>query len=191
MYNKYILPHVKRKEMKWLLMCDLDEFVYSSVFKKVSYFLKDYVANLAQIQIIPTLFGSNNLEKQPESLIQNFIRRTKENPTNCGTYKYIINSEYEYISLNVHHADTENKEYMKGEYFMKIKSPFIRLNHYICQSKEFWINIKCKRGDADGYLERDMKLFEEYNGYMNEVEDFELATIQKEYIVYNNKELKD
>jgi glycosyltransferase involved in cell wall biosynthesis len=175
-YNKFILPHIK--ETKWLLMCDLDEFVYSPLYKSIPNFLEQ-VSYLAQIQITPTLFGSNNHITQPNSLVQGFTKRSETVPTNCGTYKYFVNSDYEYISLNVHHATPKNIEYHKGEYFKIINTPYIKLNHYICQSKEFWIKIKCTRGDADGYLERDMKMFDDYNSQTNIKDDFELAKINE------------
>lgn len=176
-YNRYILPHVNNKDTKWLLICDLDEFAWSPKFKTLTDFLKEYVYNLAQVQIRPTIFGSNNLEKQPKSLVQGFTKRTKTAPSDCGTYKYFVNSDYKFTSLNIHHATFEDSAYQKREYFMIIDGEYIRLNHYICQSKELWINLKCKRGDCDNYLQRDMNLFESYNSQANEVDDFELAKI--------------
>lgn len=178
-YNKYLLPHVNNKDTKWLLICDLDEFAWSPVFKTLKDFLSQYVYLLAQVQVTPTIFGSNNLEKQPKSLVQGFTKRSKEVPSKCGTYKYFVNSDYRFSSLNVHHATAEDPEYNSPTYFMKIYPAYIRLNHYICQSKEFWINVKCTRGDADGYLQRDMELFDSYNSNANQEEDFELAEINK------------
>lgn len=175
-YNTFILPHVHKKETKWLLMCDLDEFVYSPMYKSVKEFLEQ-CNHLAQIQIPPTIFGSNALEKQPKSLVQGFTKCIKDDPGICGAYKYFVNSDYEFISLNVHHATPKNPEHQKREFFMLLNVPYIKLNHYICQSKEFWIQVKCTRGDADGYLKRDMDLFEHYNTYANNEEDLELAKI--------------
>lgn len=179
-YNTYILPHVNAKDTKWLLICDLDEFAWSPVFKTLKDFLSQYVYTLAQVQMTPTLFGSNNLEKQPKSLVQGFTKRSKDVPTKCGTFKYFVNSDYRFSSLNVHHATAVDPEYNTGKYFMRIHSDFIRLNHYICQSKEFWINVKCTRGDADGYLERNMEMFDLYNEQANQEDDFDLAKINKD-----------
>lgn len=174
-YNKHILPLLK--ETKWLLICDLDEFVYSPMYKSIPEFLK-CVPNLSQVQVTPTIFGSNNLEKQPESLVKGFTKRTSTVPTDCGSYKYFVNSDFEFESFNIHHATPKNKDHFKGEYFKIFNAPYIRLNHYICQSKEFWINVKCTRGDADGYLKRDMELFENYNSQANKEDDFELANMK-------------
>ena len=179
-YNEFILPRLK--ETKWLLMCDLDEFVYSPMYKSIPNFLKE-VSHLAQIQITPTLFGSNDHITQPKSLVQGFTKRSETIPSICGTYKYFVNSDYEYNSLNVHHATPNNIEYQKPDYFKLINTPYIKLNHYICQSKEFWMNIKCTRGDADGYLVRNMELFDDYNSQANIKDDFELAKINTECIL--------
>lgn len=178
-YNAYMLPHVNSKDTKWLLICDLDEFAWSPMFRTLKEFLTEHVYMLAQVQVTPTIFGSNNLEKQPKSLVQGFTKRSKDVPTKCGTYKYFVNSDYRFISLNVHHATAEDEEYNKPKYFMRIDPDVLRLNHYICQSKEFWLNIKCTRGDADGYLQRDLELFDHYNSQGNQEDDFELAEINK------------
>jgi hypothetical protein len=176
MYNQYILPHLNKKDTKWLLMCDLDEFVWSPKFPTLEQFLRDYVHSLAQVQITPFLFGSNNLEKQPSSLVQGFTKRL---PIENKGYKYFVNSEYTYVSLNVHHATPENPEYQKPNHFMVISQDYIRLNHYICQSRELWLNVKCARGDADGYLQRSLEMFEGYESIPDQIDDFELAELNK------------
>jgi len=181
MYNQFILPHLNTTE--WQLMVDLDEFMWSPAFKTVKDFLTQYVHSLVQVQVVPTLFGSNNLEKQPKSLVQGFTKRSKDVPTKCGTYKYFVNSYFRFSSLNVHHATAEDPKYNGPEYFMIIDSQYIRLNHYICQSKEFWINVKCTRGDADGYIQRDIELFEQYNSQANQEEDYELAEINSKITI--------
>lgn len=179
-YNKYILPHLNNKDTKWLLICDLDEYAWSPVYKTLTQFLSQYVYSLSQVQIRPTIFGSNNLEKQPKSLVQGFTKRTPQAPSeNVGTYKYFVNSDFKFTSLNVHHATPEDPQFLSREHFILISGDYIRLNHYICQSKELWIKVKCSRGDADAYLQRDMELFDSYNQQANIVDDFELAEINR------------
>lgn len=180
-YNKYILPHVNNKDTKWLLMCDLDEFIWTPVYKKLNILLLN-IPTLAQVQVPPTIFGSNNLEKQPISLVKGFTKRSNEVPTTYGSYKYIVNSDYKFNSLNVHHADPADSEHLKKEYFMILDSNFLRLNHYVNQSKDFWINVKCKRGDSNGYLERDMNLFYEWDKQGNQVEDLNLLEVNKDIL---------
>jgi len=183
-YNRFFIPHLERKDTKWLLICDLDEFVYSTVYSTLPQFLEsEYIRVLAQVQVTPTIFGSNNLETQPKSLVQGFTKRSETSPTDCGTYKYFVNSDFEWASLNVHHATSKNEEYLTDKYFRRFDPPYLKLNHYICQSREFWINVKCTRGDADGYLTRNLELFDSYCLQGNKVDDFELAKINEKLLV--------
>ena len=177
MYNQFLLPNLKAKETQWLLICDLDEYVYSPILNTLPEFLNTYVSHLSQVQVTPTIFGSNGLEKQPPSVVQGFTKRSRDSPSNCGTYKYFVNSDFEFESLNVHYANPTNPDHKDVNYFMLINLPYLKLNHYITQSKEFWIQTKCTRGDADGYLARDMSLFDSYEAQANDEDDFELANI--------------
>ena len=56
MYNRYILPHIK--ETKWLLMIDLDEYIWSPIDINLNAIL-DTCYGLGQLQIMTTIFGSN------------------------------------------------------------------------------------------------------------------------------------
>ena len=57
---------------------------------------------------------------------------------------------------------------------MILGQQYFRLNHYCCQSLNFWKNIKCTRGDADNYRERKMEEFDTYD--LNDVEDYDLIS---------------
>ena len=168
MYNKYILPHIKESE--WLLICDLDEYMWCPNEINMTKTL-DICKNIGQIQVEHTIFGSNNYVKQPKSIVSNFTKRSKEQPTRSyGNRKYFVNSAFEFNSLNVHHAtfvdknDELNKFLLLNDYFI--------LNHYCCQSKEFWNNVKCTRGDCDNYRTRKEEDFNEVD--LNDVEDLRL-----------------
>lgn len=172
-YNDYILPHVANKETHWLLMCDLDEFLWSP--RAID--LKDVLALMDhtwQLQVDHTLFGSNGHEKDvPENtIVQSYTRRAAESPTiNPGGRKYFVNSlNATIISLNVHHATGTPNDPSK-EFFV-FGEPYFVLNHYCCQSKEFWQTVKCSRGDSDYYRVRTMADFNEYD--LNDVEDVRL-----------------
>ena len=55
-YNHYILPHLN--ETKWLLMVDLDEYMWSPMDVNLCSILAQ-CEHLGQIQVRDTLFGSN------------------------------------------------------------------------------------------------------------------------------------
>jgi len=174
LYNKHILPIVK--ETQWLLMIDLDEYVWSQLDINLVNVLKS-CEHLAQLQICETLFGSNGHIIQPEFIVKSFTKRKINNKT--GILKYLINNSYDFESLNIHHAEFVNKELgqNKSKFMLLIDSDYFRMNHYRCQSQEFWNNVKCKRGDSDNYLVRTSEDFAQSD--VNEVEELELYNQNK------------
>ena len=173
MYNHYILPHLLRKEMKWLYIADLDEFLWSPVSIDLNDILSQCSA-FSQIQFEQYVFGSNGHITQPKSIVKGFTKRWSES---VSTMKYIVNSDYEFTSLNVHHATYRTETDGVGTFILLDNSWFV-LNHYMIQSREFWENVKCTRGDGDHYRVRKIEEF--YDLDRNEVEDsrlFEQNTI--------------
>ena len=173
LYNRHILPI--SKETHWMLMVDLDEYVWSKLDVNLVNVLKS-CEDLAQIQICETAFGSNGYIAQPEFIVKSFTKRKIDNKS--GILKYFINNVYDFASLNIHHADFVNKELLHDSTFIRlIDSDYFRMNHYRCQSQEFWYNIKCTRGDADNYGVRTYEDFIYYD--VNEIEELELYNQNK------------
>jgi hypothetical protein len=172
MYNRYILPNIK--ETKWLLIVDLDEFMWCPRDKKLIFVLEQG-NHLGQIQVNHTLFGSNGHIEQPETIVKSFTKRTTnfESDYPIGNCKYFINTDFDFVSLNVHHATFSNEKYNSdGNVFIYLGPEYFILNHYSCQSFNFWKDIKCTRGDGDNYFQRTIDDFHKYD--INEVEDFGL-----------------
>jgi hypothetical protein len=168
-YNTYIYPRMK--ETQWLLMIDLDEFVWS----EMSINLRDVLAkcsHLAQVQVHDHIFGSNGHIKQPPSVVQGFTKRTAVDHDSKGVLKYFVNTSFEFKSLNIHNA-THQDQTEADTIFRLLGPPHFRLNHYCCQSKEFWNRVKCKRGDADEYRVRKADDFTRLD--VNDLEDYGLA----------------
>jgi hypothetical protein len=178
LYNHFILPRIN--ETKWLLICDMDEFLYSPTnidLKEVLCFCK----NLSQIQINHTFFSSSGHIEQPKCLVKYFTYKHCDN-TNGISYKYIVNSDYKFSSLNIHHA-TYVDENDKINKFLILNDYFI-LNHYRIQSLNFWKNVKCTRGDADNYIERTLQEF--YEQDKNDIQDIKLWEQNKNMDYYIN-----
>ena len=172
MYNHYFLPLLVKKNTQWLLIVDLDEFVWSPRYGLLTDFLQK-MRHLAQIQMSVTIFGSNGHSIQPPSIVGGFTRRSAAIVTpSPACFKYFVNSDYEFTSLNVHHADfvREEDELMR---FQRLGDPWLRLNHYSCQSREIWKKIKLTRGDCDEYLSRNEDHWRLAD--QNDIEDKELA----------------
>ena len=180
LYNEYFLPIVK--DSYWFGIFDMDEFLYSIINVDVRCVLKN-CEMLGQIQMSHYLFGSNYLEIHPKYIIPNFTRRSDPTKNNDTMLKYIINTNYDFTSLNIHHADFLNDENRTNGKFLRLDyqsyggKPYFSLNHYSCQSKEFWLKVKSKRGDADHYLKRDIDQFNNLD--CNDVEDLALFNQNK------------
>jgi hypothetical protein len=171
LYNRNILPHLK--ETKWLLMVDLDEYVWSQTDLNLQKVLKDF-EGYGQVQIHEHIFGSNGYTEQPKCIVKSFTKRHDHDfSVDRGRLKYFINSSYEFESLNIHHADFVNTEYKNDASKFIIAFPhYFVINHYNCQSQEFWNKVKCTRGDSDNYLTRTPADFVHYD--KNAVDDLEL-----------------
>jgi glycosyltransferase involved in cell wall biosynthesis len=171
MYNHFILPHLN--ESKWLLIVDLDEYVWSQYSINLNNVLVQ-CNHMGQIQVENTIFGSNGHVEQPKSIVASFTRRCAEHPTiNTihGNRKYFVNSSFDFSSLNIHHATFVDKNDELNN-FQCLTFPWFIMNHYVCQSKNFWNSVKCTRGDADSYKARKPEHFIDYD--LNDVEDTEL-----------------
>ena len=167
MYNAFILPKIK--ETKWLLMVDLDEYLWSPQGINLNTVL-DICGDLAQIQFCDVLFGSNGHIEQPASVVKGFTMR-QFNPR-CHL-KYFVNSDFEFSSLTVHHAFTVDPKHMEEKFFTRLGHNYLILNHYSCLSKQYWLDNKCVRGDSDNYRVRTLDDFNKLD--VNEIQDLRLC----------------
>jgi hypothetical protein len=166
LYNKYIFPRIK--ETQWLLMCDLDEFLWSPQSIDLKWVLRG-CEHIGEIQVEHTMFGSSGLIEIPPSAVAAYTMRSEELCTQRpGLRKYLINTRFEFKRLCVHSAEFERPEDEKNA-FLLLGPEWFRLNHYNCQAKKFWDTVKCTRGDSDNYKTRIPADFEALD--RNEVED--------------------
>jgi hypothetical protein len=164
LYNKYMMPHMH--ETEWLIVCDLDEFVYAktSICKALVPLLAD-MPNLGAIGIPWKMFGSSGYIVQPHSVIASFTKRSNE-ITPFG--KCILRANC-VLSLSIHYHD------LKPGYLLLMMTPFfnesLQLNHYCIQSWEWFSTVKAQRGDTVN--PHNAKYFKEHD--TNDLEDSELA----------------
>ncbi|WP_425392924.1 glycosyltransferase family 92 protein [Ekhidna sp.] len=203
LYNKYF-PSLKGQS-KWVLICDLDEFVYARRgYKTIASFLKDLPEKVGVVRIPWKNFGSNGHIKQPDSLISSFVKRAKQDgvkkpwmPNKKVTQSKVIIKPENVERYHIHFcylngkcsvitADGKRLRYKRDnekKHFQPINEKildksFLHLNHYALQSKEWFLNVKCKRGAADTKAHdeiRNLSYFEEYDNASNDIMDNELA----------------
>ena len=167
-YTHYFLPHIHKT--KWLLICDLDEFMWSPKSINLNNIL-DQCHDYTQIQVKNTIYGSNGHIEQPPSIVAGFTKRCKDEPTDHpGIVKYFVSSKCEWSVLGVHYAKPVNEdEWVRS---VRLGPEWFILNHYCCQSYNFWKDIKCTRGDSDNCRTRTIDEMQEVD--LNDIEDTRL-----------------
>ena len=166
----------KAKKYDWVLVVDLDEFMYSRKgFRTIKQYLKTIPPTIKEILVPWKQFGSSGFKKQPTSIIGSFIHRYNTDKFDTMTQtKSIIRGDF-LEKMSIHsHSKTDyylpNKSGIKLTCLnideKKLASLPLHLNHYRIQSWEFYSNIKMKRGDnAFTKNKRNRKTFElqDYN----------------------------
>ena len=186
-----------KSETKWIISCDLDEFLFSKEDYKtipdvINKFNSQY-DNLGLIRIPWFIFNSNGHIEQPKYVIPSFTNRKDYSKNNVGhPCKWVANTEFlkEYEvcwAKTSGHPILSNGEHDKNVFIPKHRKIMItnndnddllQLNHYVLQSKNWFFEVKNTRGDVR-YTEkewgnfRDEKYFKKYdnehNGYTDEL----------------------
>ena len=133
--NKYYLQKVK-KESKWVFICDIDEYLFNS--KNLT--ILDYISKTIVdcIYIIHIHYGSK-LENTPHNLPLELIYREEFKNSNNG--KTLLKS-YNLKEIGCHNHITTKDTRETILYF----NNDLKLNHYQIVSKDYYDNIRCKRG---------------------------------------------
>jgi len=168
MYNKVFRKLYAQNETTWLAIIDLDEFLYSPQEVDVRHVLKKH-EDLSVVGVNWLIFGSSGLTKQPRNVVQTFVFRGEANPTeytelldHYKVYRWwanttfndwqksIVNTMYRVDSVDVHHPRVEG---ISDNLSIKRypKNPPLILNHYIVQSKDWFMKVKATRGDVNNW----------------------------------------
>jgi hypothetical protein len=193
LYNKYYLD--KCKLYDWVIVCDLDEFIYSRMgIKTIKEYLSKLNDNISQVYIPWKLFGSNNHIQQPENIIHSFTKRRSyriidnddfqggginTNQYNKFSYtKCIVRTKY-LIKFKIHNHETTNQNYIttnrktvihNTNYMCKIserilENSYLHLNHYAIQSRNWFMNVKKTRGDVSTNISDNVRDEKYFNDY--------------------------
>jgi len=131
---------------EWLLIVDLDEFLYSPTRQDLKTFLRSY-ASYNQILIPWRVFGSGGLIEQPASLVQGFRRRASKGDTlriNRTPYKAVVRVKA-VVRYSVHAHSCCGTTFE-----LPFSSDWV-LNHYMIQSLRYYLDVKCTRGSANRF----------------------------------------
>ncbi len=143
LYNKYFLN--KCKNYDWVILCDLDEFIYG---RKYCNSIKDFLGkvhnNFSQVFVPWKMFGSNGFDtmdkKQPSSVISTFTKRLIYNDSKKNDYSFgfkgnklyienkcIVRTKY-LLKFEIHSSETSNNNYLTS---------YILKNNHINKNKAF------------------------------------------------------
>lgn len=152
--NILINKHFKEKiisETEWILICDIDEYVYNREnYKTISFFLDELQEKISQIILPWKIFSSNNNIETPNSLISNLTMCGSKIRLEGGYCKSITRTS-KILNLECHRNSIKGGDIIysnlcsiKEDY--NIKEQKLALNHYMFISENYYKNIKCERG---------------------------------------------
>ncbi len=156
-YNK-LLKY--QHETQWLMIVDLDEFIYSPDCIDLKQKLKQF-EQFSSIEVPVLYFGANYMISQPQSLVYsckyrcdpfNYIWRDLRVQDSSGIYIQLVKSIIQFNTLEYFGV---NNMGVRGE-FLRIpfeditKEPPFLLNHYYIQSKDHFCGRKFDFRDENG-----------------------------------------
>ena len=183
----------------WLLVCDLDEFVYGrGSHGRCVDVLRQLSPLVSSVQIPWKMFGSSgHVEQPPEGVRASFIHRAnadnRQQPHPCMPDPCTIAGKTIARSSRIRSLDVHSCNLLWGQRILPDGSPArhgsfqpigevllhrsaLHLNHYAIQSEQLFRTVKMSRGDvnsADYSGVRDLAYFRRYD--VNELQDGELA----------------
>ncbi|CAJ1428846.1 unnamed protein product [Effrenium voratum] len=188
-----------RGEAKWVIVVDLDEYVYSRPvkgFHTIASYLASVESSVDQIILPSKNFGSSSHLAQPPTLVAHFLKRQRFPEKICGQDKAGTKAILRTSTLRdfrIHRHTTRlytNDTYLGDDKQTTfciseevLSDSALHLNHYLVQSWQFFWRRKLHRGrvsknkgetwSAMGNLEKAKKLFLEMD--RDAVWDTELA----------------
>jgi hypothetical protein len=162
LYNKHFLH--KCKAYDWVIVCDLDEFIYGRKYcNSIKEFLSKVHDSFSQVFIPWKMFGSNGYDtmeqEQPSSVISTFTKRINNNdvrhnrsrfftykgkgPIKCIYSKCIVRTKY-LLKIDIHYSETSNNKYitscvLQNNYIHPDKH-FTEVNEYIIEHSALHLN---------------------------------------------------
>jgi len=133
---------------RWLAVIDLDEFLYG-----VDRRLVTKIRSLEHYNLIYCnwfIYGTSGCKSHPQDIrLSNIHRHPNIDPVNT---KYIVKTAAirhpSQIWIHWILRPFSDKGIKRGKK-IRIANELVRLNHYVCQSEEFFNKVKSVRGNAD------------------------------------------
>lgn len=145
-YRNIFAKHIWFKSF-WVAVIDLDEFLYGVDQRLVKKLRHLHYYNIIYCNWF--VYGTSGCISQPSDVRKSNIHRMPDiDPINT---KYIFKS-FEVVhpsQLWIHWlVEPHSNNAIKSGPRVRTANQLIRLNHYVCQSEEFFLKVKSTRGDA-------------------------------------------
>ena len=188
LYNKIYLEKIK-KETKWLIICDIDEYIYARNGNiKIMNVLNKLPQNVEKIWLPWKIFGSNGNINQPNNIIKSFTKRKIDYKNDKGFGKVICKTKnldiigccgHEVILHNNNIYYNANGDILESfdltpENCDKLN---LHLNHYMVMSEEYYLKVKCIRGggESGNTKKYSIDFFRDSDKNYNKIFDNELS----------------
>ena len=163
-------------EVDWMAYIDSDEYLFSPEQKKIGPVLDGFLQqNIYALAVQWVCFGSNKFAREPSGLIiENYRHRA---PDDFAVNKHVKSIIYQrlpgIIKFNNPHLVSADFQVF-DEQLRPIDTPIspyeptfsnLRINHYLCQSREYFENVKKFSGNADNEASNEIKREEWWIGH--------------------------
>lgn len=192
-YNEHLRR--LRSRCAWLLVCDLDEFVYA---RHPNTRLVDHLTSqkpwVSCIHLPWKMFGSSGHIKQPRSIVRGFCQRADaDQPHPCMPEPGLIPGKTIARASRIRNLDVHTCNLSWGQRILsngekatnssfqsiseaKLQEQLLHLNHYAIQSEELFRTVKMTRGDVNSIEYSNTRGIEYFRAYdHNSIVDRELA----------------
>jgi hypothetical protein len=204
-YYEESLSWLRENKIDIAIFADLDEYIFSLDGRSLQqvlleFFFDPVFADVSELFIPWSQFGSSDFIHQPKSVRESFVWRKYEDvglQYNNGKTFFRVR---DVSDAAIHVPRIRNGvlvyagDRFEGEVFSEMldpnwvdtttSGPPLRLNHYMLQSREFFESVKMKRGAADVPEHYDLRTWEYFQE--NDYHDTKDITL-KEYVVEARK----
>ena len=167
-FYQYTLDRFQH-EVDWMAVIDGDEFLFPLKVDTLQAALQKFKhKNFSCLGVYWRCFGSSGHTKEPKGLIlENFKYRAPDDFLPNRHIKSVVRTQNASgtLTLGTHHFETKLGTYDEqgrlvtgGMSEHETSSECLRINHYVCQSREYFVNFKRPQGAADMDTKREDQL---------------------------------
>lgn len=160
-------------EVDWMAFIDSDEFLFPAKHDSMGEPLNEFAnQKLSALGVYWSCFGSSgHIAEPPGLIIENYKCRSNFSfGSNFHIKSIVLGRQGSVKTINPHYFNTpfgtydENLRPIAGGWtnYEPTYEKF-RINHYVCQSRSYFLNFKCKVGTPDGCDKKNESDWEEYD----------------------------